>query len=336
MHEMTSETQAAIKKATEEFSRDTLISSGKKVSDRYRSQMGERKRLNKLQEAAAYAVSRMPATYGAAHFALTQSLQAAGISQIRTCLDCGSGTGAVALAATDILQPEKLFLLEREPAMAEICRRILDEKQIGPMWLENSLPDAELPSCELVTEGYMLVELPEQARIPAVLKMWDAASEMLVLIEPGTPEGFSVIQTAKKVLAEMAYLAAPCAADHCPMERDDWCHFSVRISRDQLHKQIKSGSAPYEDEKFCYAAFSRKAPPFRTQCRILRHPLILPGKITAEMCTADGIVQKVFTKKDPLWKRVRKIKWGDSLEMLPDSDMAQCRTDCIKKDRSNN
>lgn len=322
MHEITPEMLTAVRKATEEFSRETLVTSGKKVSDRYRSQSGEQKRLHKLQEAAAYAVSRMPATYGAAHFALMQSLLATGINQVRTCLDCGSGTGAVALAVSDVLQTDKMFLLERELSMAEICRRILTEKQSNVVLIENSLLDAELPSCELVTEGYMLVELSEAARPVAIRKMWDAASEMLLLIEPGTPEGFSVIRTARTVLADAnAYIAAPCATDICPIGADDWCHFSVRISRDQLHKQIKSGLAPYEDEKFCYVAFTKKDPPSRTKCRILRHPMISPGKISVKMCTPAGTVNRVFTKKDPLWKQVRKLKWGETLEMFPQSGM---------------
>ena len=323
MHEMTSEMLTAVRKATEEFSREILITSGKMVSDRYRSQSGEQKRLHKLQEAAAYAVSRMPATYGAAHFALMQSLLATRLNQVKTCLDCGSGTGSVALAVSDVLQVEDLFLLEREQSMAKICRRIFAEKHIDATLLEKSLLDAELPLCELVTEGYMLVELSENMRATAIRKMWNAASEMLLLVEPGTPEGFSVIRTARTVLSdENAFIAAPCASDVCPMDRDDWCHFSVRISRNQLHKQIKNGLAPYEDEKFCYIAFSRKKPSDRTRCRILRHPMIFPGKVSVEMCTADGIGNEVFTKKDPLWKQVRKVKWGETLEMFPESGMS--------------
>ena len=53
-------------------------------------------------------------------------------------------------------------------------------------WASWDLTDkAPLPRAGLVVEGYMLGELAEGMRLPAARRLWDAAQEMLILIEPG-------------------------------------------------------------------------------------------------------------------------------------------------------
>ena len=97
------------------------------------------------------------------------------------------------------------------------------------------------------------------------------------------------------------------------MKEGDWCHFAVRVQRTKLHKQLKGGDAPYEDEKFCYLALMKTPPAEPCAARVLRHPLIAPGKITLTLCEAGEKKIRTVTKKDPLWKRARKIGAGDGL-----------------------
>ena len=81
----------------------------------------------------------------------------------------------------------------------------------------------------------------------------------------------------------------------------------------QLHKALKGGDAPFEDEKFSYLVLTRQEPENACQARVLRHAQIAPGRITFPVCEAAGERTLAVTKKDPLWKRVRKIKWGERL-----------------------
>ena len=113
--------------------------------------------------------------------------------------------------------------------------------------------------------------------------------------------------------AQGAYVAAPCprGCAACPMEAGDWCHFAVRVQRTRLHKALKGGDAPYEDEKFGYLALTREAPRAACRARVLLHPMIAPGRITLTLCTGGEKTVRTVTKKDPLWKRVRKIGAGD-------------------------
>lgn len=95
------------------------------------------------------------------------------------------------------------------------------------------------------------------------------------------------------------------------MTGDNWCHFAVRVQRARLHKALKGGDAPYEDEKFTYLVLTREKPENPCRARLLRHAQIGPGRILLPVCEAGEEKTMTVTKKDPLWKRARKIRWGE-------------------------
>ncbi len=297
-----------------------LARDARAISENYRLRTGEGARLlTREGEAAAYAAARMPATYAAAHEALAQALRASGLAP-KTLLDCGAGTGAASWAAAAHLPLERVTCLEREAAMRSVGRALMRAGG-GALpdagWIDwDATAQGALPGADLVIEGYMLGELRADMRLQAAARMWDACAQMLVLIEPGTPQGASNLAAVRAHLAGLgAHVAAPCPAGaaRCPMAADDWCHFAVRVQRTRLHKALKGGDAPYEDEKFCYLALTREPP--RTPCaaRVLRHPVIQPGRIALTLCRAGERTACVVTKKDPLWKRARKMKAGDAV-----------------------
>lgn len=290
------------------------------VSEAYRTRTGRGERLlTKESEAVAYAAARMPATYAAAQAALAEALAASGV-QMRTLLDCGAGTGAASWAAAGAMELTQITCLEREDAMRSVGMRLMragEGELARAQWAAwDATADAPLPPADLVVEGYMLGELSGDMRLPAARRLWAAAGQMLLLIEPGTPQGFANLAAVRADLAAQgAHVAAPCPAGCtvCPMQGEDWCHFSVRVQRTKLHRTLKGGEAPYEDEKYAYLALTREPPAAACTARVLRHPLIAPGRIELTLCEADGRHARRITKKDPLWKRARKIGAGDAL-----------------------
>ena len=289
----------------------SLTRSAQILSEAYRTGSGAARGET---DALAYTVSRMPATYAAAVRALSLSLACTDIRP-ETLLDAGAGTGAVTLAASLQLPIRQRICLEREPAMRALGEELTRVSGFEADWRGIDLTENKpLPSAALVTEGYMLCELSESFRMSAVVKLWEAAEEMLLLIEPGTPNGYRTIMKARRELTERgAYIAAPCPQTQvCPLPEGDWCHFSVRLSRTRRMMFAKGGEAPYEDEKFAFLACTRKEPD-PCGARILRHPQINPGRIGLVLCDQNGRDERVITKKDPLWKRVRKTEWGDAL-----------------------
>ncbi len=59
---------------------------------------------------------------------------------------------------------------------------------------------AALPPADLVTAGYVLAEIATSAQATFVQRLWEAARQALVLVEPGTPDGFARLQAARTAL----------------------------------------------------------------------------------------------------------------------------------------
>ena len=162
--------------------------------------------------------------------------------------------------------------------------------------------------------SYALNELDEQIRSHVLQNLWNCARKLLVIIEPGTPVGFAQLRQARSTLISRGgCVVAPCVHQgECPLSADDWCQFTSRVARSRLHKQLKGGDVPYEDEKFSFLAVAKAAgTPAKT--RILRHPQKESGRITLRLCTAEGVKEHVVTKKHgELFKRARKADSGDA------------------------
>ena len=105
------------------------------------------------------------------------------------------------------------------------------------------------------------------------------------MIEPGTPEGFRQINGRPGLPFWIG--ALPCQPlsheKSCPRRRMTGAIFPAGLPAARLHRQLKGGDAPYEDEKFCYLAFGRAKgrPGFISRNR---HAILEPesGKITLE------------------------------------------------------
>ncbi|MBP7174998.1 MAG: rRNA methyltransferase [Thermoclostridium sp.] len=297
---------------------EQMIHDAQALSLRYRTQGGRSERLLKGEhEAAAYAIARMPATFGAVFSCLQQTLEATVILP-ETLLDAGAGTGAASWAADSLLELNSITCLERESAMMKIGKAMMEQGSDAlrqAKWIQKDLvQDETCEHADLVIAAYVLNEMTARDRLIAVEKLWSATGQILLLIEPGTPAGFSGLMEVRKLLLQTgAYIVAPCPLNEaCPKTEDDWCHFSCRIARSRLHRQMKGGEAPFEDEKFCYLALSRHEGS-AANARVLRHPQIHSGHVTLEVCTSGGIQSVGLSKKDgDSYRKARKVTAGDS------------------------
>jgi len=271
------------------------------ISLRYRT--GRDKSLKTAAEAAAYAATRMPATFGAVARALELTLETLETPP-ETLLDVGAGTGAATLAAQQLLDLKSAICLERAAVM-----RDLGQKLVAADWRTIDIMADDLPeTAGLVVASYMLNEVADP--IFAARKLWNAANGVLLIVESALPESVALLQKIRTDLTTQgAFVAAPCPHDKPCAE---WCHFACRIERSRLHKQLKGGDAPFEDEKFSFIALT-KIPVSRCSARVLRHPQIGANKVGLTLCTSDGIVEKTIFKADKtLYKAARKAKTGDA------------------------
>lgn len=294
------------------------------LSEAYRSGRGTKwPRLDGEILVAAYLAVRFPATLAANRAvlrALRQSLQTRGVQPEfvpESLLDLGAGCGAAILAAQEAWpRLREVTAIEQIPAMVKMGKQLLPEVA----WRTSALEAMEeLPMHDVVMFSYSLGE--DSGRAAAILaRAWKAAGSMLIVIEAGTPRGFATIDAARTQLIGLgASIAAPCSATAaCPARGVDWCHFAARLNRSAVHRRLKSGSLGYEDEKFSYVAAWRGE--LRTGApRVIRHPLVQPGRIEVELCEAPLRGKVLTTKRSKVhFRQARKLAWGD--EFILDAD----------------
>ena len=283
------------------------------LSEQYRS--GENNHITDELSLKVYAVSRYPATFKAFYTALDYSL-AHYNGEIKSVIDVGAGSGAASLASLLKLDLDKVTLLEKESQMIEIGKYLFEGTEYSDKVCYQQIDVTKNiinKTCDMVVASYVLNELDDIGRINVVNQMWNMANKVVVIVEPGTPKGFKIIKQVRDYLISLGgHILAPCPhVQECPMLDSDWCHFSTRVMRSKLHKLLKGGDAPYEDEKFSYIAFSKEK---CTACnsRVLRHPIINPGYVELELCSIDGIKKNKVTKKEKdKYKTARKLSVGD-------------------------
>jgi ribosomal protein RSM22 (predicted rRNA methylase) len=282
-----------------------LGSAARRLSDAYR--LEQPVRLHRRTDLAAYALTRMPATFAALATVFAE-LPTAPASLI----DFGAGPGTSLWAAQSVFDAIPVAtLVEQNTNWAAFA----GELGLPPaIWRHADLRrlDRAPEVHDLAVLSYVLNELSKLDATRVLRQAWDAAGSALVLLEPGTPAGFARVLEARRQLIQWgAHIAAPCPhSDECPLQRPDWCHFAVRVDRTRAHRFAKGGELGYEDEKFSYVLATRSAPGMPAS-RVLRHPLHSAGKAELKLCTISGLKTLIVSKKHPDWKQARKASWGD-------------------------
>ncbi|MDO0927963.1 small ribosomal subunit Rsm22 family protein [Streptomyces sp. TG1A-8] len=270
-------------------------------------------------DVAAYAAYRMPATFEAVRSALEAFADTVPGWAPGSHVDVGGGTGAAtwAVAATWEGRRPVTVLDWAEPALALGRRIAADHPALGgARWQRARIGTAlTLDDTDLVTVSYVLNELDEADRA-ALVDAAAGAARTVVIVEAGTPAGHGRVIEARDRLVRAGFrVAAPCPhSAACPLvPGTDWCHFSARVSRSSLHRQVKGGSLAYEDEKFSYVAATR-LPAAPAPARVVRRPQIRKGQVLLDLCGADGRLRRTtVTKRHGVrYKAARDADWGDA------------------------
>lgn len=276
--------------------------------------------LRDRSDVVAYAAYRMPATFEAVCSALEAFAETVPEWAPDSHVDVGGGTGAATWAVNAVWAGERpVTVLDwAEPALALGRELAVGNPELkGAEWRRSRIGAAlAIESTDLVTVSYVLGELTEADR-SAVVDAAAGAARAVVIIEPGTPGGHARVSEARDRLVRAGFrIAAPCPhSAACPIvPGEDWCHFSARVNRSSLHRQVKGGSLAYEDEKFSYVAAVRGREVAPAPSRVVRRPQIRKGQVLLDLCETEPSLRRATVTKrhGPLYKAARDADWGDA------------------------
>jgi ribosomal protein RSM22 (predicted rRNA methylase) len=311
---------AALAGLAEGKARGALSSRSRTITQTYQSRRNSREVLTSDDDALAYALARMPATFAATTAALEQLLEAHPSFEPNGLLDIGCGPGTASFAAAEVFPALNQFqMLDRNgPFLAlaqELAAKALPDCAVAISAHELDRA-ARLTETDLVIASYVLAELSANSQQRLVTELWSACKGALLLVEPGTPDGHArLLEARQALLAEGAFIAAPCThAAPCPLVGDRWCRTLTRVQRSRDHKFLKGGDRPFEDEPYAYLAVTRQPAEKAYSHRIISRPAERKADITLELCGSSGTESVSFASRDrEKFKQIKRLRWGDAV-----------------------
>ncbi len=289
-----------------------------RISTRYRAESGFF--LQTEEERRAYLFTRLPGTFSAISKVLEELTIRCPNLFVESFLDVGAGPGTGMWAASEFFKDLiKCTLLEKDRLFMELGKELAKRSTLALIqnatWKNCDVEKSfEIEAHDLTLLSYSIGELKEASWLPLLRALWGATRKAIVIVEPGTPSGYAKLMKIREILKSLGgYIWAPCPhALACPLLKGDWCHFSVRVPRSSIHRQLKSADLGYEDEKFSYLIFG-KEPMDSFQARVIRRPLQHSGHVELVTCQEEGIKKEIYSKKDKeTYKQRKKLEWGDS------------------------
>ena len=324
--------RSALERLADGEARTALAGRSRALTATYQARQNSAQTVLTRQDALAYALARMPATYAAAQSAMHHLALALPTFEPASMIDVGCGPGSASFAALEVFPDlARIALLDRNGPLLDLAATLLAAIDT-PCRMEIARHDvqakaaAALPETDLIVASYVLAELDSSTRQVLVAHLWSATGTILLLVEPGTPDGFQRLKEARNALIQAGgHVAAPCTHDAiCPMQGAEWCRFMVRVQRSRDHKLLKSASRPFEDEPFAYLAVSREKTSHRKTHRLITRPRQSKAALTIDICGEEGRETHIIPSRDKRrFKHFKGLEWGDAVEILIQESLAE-------------
>lgn len=310
---------------------DDLRGAAQRLSEGYRANRPSRLSVPDASGVAAYAASRMPATYAAVTAVLDRLSAVRPDFRPASLIDLGAGPGTASWAAASVWpELQEITMVEGSAAFRALASDLLKnggEPMARAEVMAGDLADVRtLPAgrYDLAVIAYALTELDIGAAERLVASLL-AKVGRIVIVEPGTPRDHQRLMAVRAVaIAAGARVLAPCPHHQvCPLPEGDWCHTSVRLPRSRAHMRLKAASVPFEDERHAYLVLESPDCPVADHekgGRILRPPHVAKHEIAFDLCRPDGTLGKVRipSRDRAAFKAAGKLDWGDFLAETPD------------------
>ena len=306
--------QVSLRTALHQYPTATWSAAAQALSQRYRGPRDGSVLVRNALDALAYTALIMPSTYAQLYGAFAQ-ITLHHTWQATSLLDLGSGPGTTSWVAHQFCTTlQHITAVERDPFLQAVARTLAGEHTLPPTTYvaADITTHADWAPHDIVVIGHVLNELNAAQRAHVIKQAWQATTQLLLIVEPGTPAFFPIIKSARQQLITAgAHVIGPCTHHHdCPLPADQWCHFGQKIARPEGQRAARGSELGWEEAKFTYVACGR-TPATPRGLRILHDPIRAKGSIDVVGCDTSGIHTYRALKRDTQHYAVfRRTQWG--------------------------
>ncbi|KAI8996926.1 mitochondrial small ribosomal subunit Rsm22-domain-containing protein [Pilobolus umbonatus] len=292
------------------------------------------------REAIAYTAGVLSSNYAAIYNVLNEVSRRIPDLKPSSMLDFGTGPGTAIWAANEVFDIKKhvgIDISEDMLRIAEDIEGIVKKSDSEPVEFKRYLTfNPKDPPTDLVISAFTLSDIASMAlQKSTVEQLWKQTGDILVLVDRGTPIGFSNIAKARQWILDMekdnAHVVAPCPNDKpCPLlfsptadPNNVWCHFSQRVQRPNFLMKTKHSKFNAEDSMYSYVVLRKGSRPLmddtmETQAyqwpRLIQPPLKRNGHVVMDVCSTNGTIERMVVPKSQgkvPYRDARKVMWGD-------------------------
>jgi ribosomal protein RSM22 (predicted rRNA methylase) len=309
------------------------LSRAEALHERYRSgkKHPQESYIRDTVDVAAYLGLRIPATYAQIYSALLQLQEVIPEWKPKSVLDLGSGPGTGVWATKNVWPGiEKANCIDNEGYFLTIGRELFAKTKLSVdiAWDADSLRSdfgSKNNKYDLVILANVLNELESEEQQKTVARAFTQCSGVMIIIEPGTPHGTKVVESAYQNFDNKCFILAPYMENTFIPGKDHWIHFPQRFIRPEFQRRIRQHmrtsnlmASDWEETKYSYIALSKIAPKTQAWGRVISPVKKQKAWFDLTVLTKKGIEKlQVLKRHKEHYNLAKNLKWGDITEKNP-------------------
>lgn len=285
------------------------------------------KYINDFQDVLAYLALRFPATYVQIISALSSTYELNPSWKPKTILDIGSGPGTGVFVAQALFPSLKdATCIDQDINFILLGKKIQNELNfpIFSSWKKEDISlgiGHEESMYDIVLVSNVLNELGIMQRKNLLGQAFNHCKGIMIIVEPGTPFGSSIIQEAASDFSNETIIA-PYIGNSVVLSKDYWLHFSKRFKRPEFERRIRQHmrestlmASDWEETKYSYVAIGKISAENIYWGRCVGPVKLYNGYLEVPILTKNQLLQvKVMKRHKKQYAFAKKLKWGQLID----------------------
>jgi ribosomal protein RSM22 (predicted rRNA methylase) len=276
-------------------------------------------------DALAYLGLRVPATYAQIFGALRAVHKLIPSWRPTSLLDIGSGPGTATWAAiSQWPELDEITCLDEDKDFILLGKKIIKDAEVirHINWKNRDLRsgiEEDENSYDLIIIANVLNELTPKAQENLVGQAFNLCKGLLIIIEPGTPQGSKIVSAVAEKLCKAGILLAPYIANTFVRDTDYYLHFPQRFIRPDFQRRIRQQmressemASDWEESKYSYVAISKFPAEKNYWARTVGEPEIRKGFLEVPVITIENLTKiKVMKRDKEAFTFAKRLRWGE-------------------------